>query len=131
LKEKLELVVKYRLKQAEESLMDAEILCKSGGSFRSIINRSYYAMFYGVLALIARKGIGRSKHSGVISIFDREYVKANVFPKEMSQLFHQAFNLRQEGDYGELDLITKKEALEIMNGAKNFLETIKVHLADQ
>jgi len=128
LKEELEEILKYRLKQAEESLLDADILFKSGGSLRSIINRSYYAMFYSVLALIARSGMGSSKHSGVISIFDREYVKTSIFPKEMSQLFHQAFNLRQAGDYGELDVISKKETVEIMDGAKDFLKTIRAHL---
>jgi len=129
LKEELEAIFKYRLKQAEESLKDAEILFNSGGSFRSIINRSYYAMFYGVLALISRKGISRSKHSGVLSVFDREYVKTKIFPKEMSKLFHEAFNLRQESDYGEFDIVTKEETLEILSGTRNFLKNIKDHLA--
>ena len=129
MKEELEAIFKYRLKQAEESLKDAEILFNSGGSFRSIINRSYYAMFYGVLALISRKGISRSKHSGVLSVFDREYVKTKIFPKEMSKLFHEAFNLRQESDYGEFDIVTKEETLEILSGTRNFLKNIKDHLA--
>lgn len=128
MKKNLGYILKYRLKQAEESLKDADILYNSGGSFRSIINRSYYSMFYSVLALFSREGIGRSRHSGVLSIFDREYVKKKVFPIEMSKLFHQSFNLRQECDYGELDFITKNEVLEIMNGAKKFLKKIKEHL---
>ncbi len=128
MKEELEAILKYRVKQAEDSLKDAEILFNSGGSFRSIINRSYYAMFYIVLALISKKGMGSSKHGGVLSIFDREYVKTGVFPKEMSRLFHEAFNLRHEGDYGEHDLITKEETLNIMEGAKSFLKTIKEHV---
>lgn len=128
MKEKLESILKYRMQQADESIKEAEILCNSGGSFRGVINRSYYAMFYSVLALIAKKGIGRSKHSGVLSIFDKEYIKAEVFPKEMSKIFHQAFYLRQECDYKEFNLVTKEETLEIMNGAKDFLKKIKEHL---
>ena len=85
-------------------------------------------MFYSALALFSREGIGRSRHSGVLSIFDREYIKTKVFSKEMSKLFHQSFNLRQECDYGELDFITKNEVLEIMNGAKKFLNTIKEYI---
>ena len=102
MKEELKAILKYRLKQADESIKEAEILLNSGGSFRSVINRSYYAMFYSALALISQKGTGTSKHSGVLSIFDREYVKTKVLPKEMSKLFHQAFFLRQECDYSEL-----------------------------
>lgn len=117
-------IVKYRIEQAEESIKDANILLDSGGSLRSVINRSYYAMFYAALALIAAKRTGSSKHSGVISIFDREYVKTNVFPKEMSKLFHKAFLLRQESDYKEFFLLTKEETIKIKEGAENFLEKI-------
>jgi uncharacterized protein (UPF0332 family) len=128
LKEELKAILKYRLQQADESIKEAEILLNSGGSFRSVINRSFYAMFYSALALISQKGTGTSKHSGVLSIFDREYVKTNVFPKEMSKLFHQAFFLRQECDYSEFSLITKEETVEIMNGAKEFIKKIKANL---
>ena len=128
MKEDLEAIVKYRLEQAEESLKDASILFDSGGSFRSIINRSYYAMFYATLALIAEKGTGRSKHSGVISVFDREYVRNEIFPKEMSKLIHKAFNLRQESDYKEFNIITKEDARKIKSGAEDFLQKIKDYL---
>lgn len=128
MKEELKAILKYRLQQADESIKEAEILLNSGGSFRSVINRSYYAMFYSALALISQKGTGTSKHSGVLSIFDREYVKTKVFPKEMSKLFHQAFFLRQECDYSEFSLITKEETVEIMNGAKDFIKKIKTNL---
>ncbi len=121
-------VVNYRLEQADDSLKDADILFNSGGSFRSVINRSYYTMFYAVLALIAEKGMGRSKHSGVISIFDREYVKNKIFPKEMSKILHKAFNLRQESDYKEFNIITKEETEALKEGANNFLNDIRIYL---
>ena len=131
MREDLKAVVKYRLEQAEESLKDASILFDSGGSFRSIINRSYYAMFYATLALIAEKGTGKSKHSGVISIFDREYVRKKIFPKEMSKMIHKAFNLRQESDYKEFNIITKEDAQKIKCGAEDFLQMIKDHLKEK
>jgi hypothetical protein len=63
----------YRLKQAEETLLDAEKML--GGSFtpRSIINRAYYSMFYAVLALFIKTDVDikTSKHTGIISIFDK------------------------------------------------------------
>lgn len=49
------------------------------------MNRLYYAMFYAVLALLQEKEMGTSKHSGAIALFDREYVKTGLFPKEMSK----------------------------------------------
>ena len=64
MKEDIKAIVKYRFEEAEEALGDANLLFDSGGSLRSVINRSYYAMFYATLALIAAKGAGSSKHSG-------------------------------------------------------------------
>jgi uncharacterized protein (UPF0332 family) len=131
LNEDIEAIVRYRIEQAEESLKDATILFDSGGGFRSIINRSYYAMFYATLALIAEKGTGRSKHSGVISIFDREYVREKIFPKEMSKIIHKAFNLRLESDYKEFNIITKEDTQKIKKGAEDFLRRVKAYLKEK
>lgn len=85
-------------------------------------------MFYAILALIAAKGRGSSKHYGAISIFDKEYVKEDIFPKEMSKSLHKAFLLRQESDYKEFNIITKEETEEIKSGADDFFNRIKAHL---
>ncbi|MDK2895628.1 MAG: uncharacterized protein PWQ98_1755, partial [Moorella sp. (in: firmicutes)] len=39
-------LINYRLNEAYEVLADAQKLLATQGSPRSIINRSYYAMFY-------------------------------------------------------------------------------------
>lgn len=128
MKEDLKAIAKYRLEQAAESLTDASLLLNSGGSLRSVINRSYYVMFYAILALIAEKGMGSSKHSGVISIFDKEYVKKEIFPKEMSKSLHRAFHLRQESDYKEFIIITREETKKIKQQAEDFLNQVKDYL---
>jgi uncharacterized protein (UPF0332 family) len=60
-------------------------------SVRAAVNRAYYAMFYAVLALLAQRRQETSKHAGAISLFDREFVKPGVFPRELSQWLHHAF----------------------------------------
>ena len=128
MKKILDALIEYRLLQAKESLQDAKILLKAKGSFRSVINRAYYAMFYSLLALYARKGMGTSKHAGVIAIFDREYVKAGTFPKEMSRNLHRAFYLRQDSDYKEFSLLTREETREILAGAEILFDSISKYL---
>ena len=76
MKEELFALIQYRLKQAEDSIREAEVLLKEGMSLRSVMNRLYYAMFYAVLALLQEKQLGTSKHYGAISLFDREFIKA-------------------------------------------------------
>ena len=42
----IEILIKHRLEQAQEALDDAKYLIDGNRSARSIMNRSYYAMFY-------------------------------------------------------------------------------------
>ena len=60
----------YRLKQADETLSDAKKMLEDKLSPRSIINRAYYSMFYGVLALFLKGDtkIKTSKHSIVLFV---------------------------------------------------------------
>lgn len=52
--EKVKALVQYRLEQADESIEAASILFHKGILRRSV-NNAYYAMFYGVMALLAIK----------------------------------------------------------------------------
>ena len=91
--EQLEDLLFYRIEQAHETLREAEILLNES-ALRGAINRAYYAMFYALLALLATKQLGTSKHSGALALFDREFVKAGVFPRELSRSLHLAFDRR-------------------------------------
>lgn len=121
-------LIEYRLGQAKDSLKEAVILHNTGMSLRSVMNRLYYAMFYAVLALLLSKDIGTSKHSGVISNFDREYVKAGIFPREMSKALHRAFELRQKGDYMEETEVTPEDIAEIKPLAELFVTSAEKFL---
>lgn len=123
----LELLVRYRLSEAEETLREAKLLLEEKG-FRGSINRSYYAMFYALLGLLATKGLGTSKHSGVISLFDREFVKKGVFSKHLSRSLHRAFDERQINDYGEMLQPDLDLAQSLFTEADLFVKQIKVEL---
>ena len=79
----------HRFKRAKEELSTAELLLHST-NFRSSINRSYYAIFHAIRAVNALDGFDSSKHSGVISHFNQEYVKTGIFQKEASKIIRNA-----------------------------------------
>ncbi len=126
-KELIELI-KYRLKEAEDSIKEAEVLLREGMSMRAVMYRLYYAMFYTVLALLQEKELGTSKHSGAISMFDREFIKTGIFEKDMSKTLHRAFELRQKGDYMEQAEVTKDDVDEMIPKTKDFANKIKTYL---
>lgn len=117
----------YRMKQAEETLTDAENMLKGNFTPRSIANRVYYSMFYAVLALFLKTGVNikTSKHIGVISSFDKEFVKTGKFDKYYSQILHDTFDVRQEADYKEFIDITLEDAAGYVEMAIKFLTGIK------
>jgi len=125
--EQLEALLRYRMEQAHDTLREAEILL-TAAALRGTINRAYYAMFYALLALLATKQLGTSKHSGAISLFDREFVKTGVFPRELSRSLHLAFDRRQTHDYGEMVEIDQQIAEETLAEAKSFVAAIESHL---
>jgi len=128
MKEELLELIKYRLKEAEDSINEAEVLLREGMSMRAVMNRLYYAMFYAVLALLQEKELGTSKHAGAISLFDREFIKTGVFENKLSKILHRAFELRQKGDYMEQAEVTKGDINEMLPKTKEFVSKIKAYL---
>ncbi len=118
----------YRLTQAEETLADAQKMLQEGLNPRSIINRAYYSMFYAVvLALFLKSDINlkTSKHTAIISTFDKEFIRSGKLDKRCSKILHGAFGARQEGDYKELVELSFNEAAELVCLAEEFLGEIK------
>jgi uncharacterized protein (UPF0332 family) len=125
--ERLRGLIGLRMDQATETLQEAHILIAEHAG-RGAVSRAYYAMFYAVLALLATKGLGSSKHSGTISLFDREFVKPGDLPKELSRALHMAFERRQQADYGELTQLDEPTATRAIEEAEMFIQKVRDYL---
>lgn len=119
--------VRLRMEQAYETLKEAEAL-REHDLWRGVINRSYYAMFYSVLALAAFKGVAISKHTHAIAFFDKEFIKKEIFPKELSRALHYGFDERQTSDYGEIWDIDYSEAELALSEARMLVKAIDEYL---
>ncbi len=121
----------YRMNEAEETLTDARKMLEGGISARSVVNRAYYAMFYGVIALLIHENIEHktSKHSGIISIFDKSLVHTGRMGREYSRILHRIFDARQESDYKEFVRFTTEDAAEYLRMAEEFLRGVKALIA--
>lgn len=122
------ILTKYRMEQARAALEEADILFTQGKTTLGPVNRTYYAMFYAVIALLQQIGKVPRKHSGALALFDAEFVKKGVFPKELSQHLHYAFESRQVSDYQTVSPISREDAEEILKRAKVFVQTIGDYL---
>ncbi len=116
--------------KAKESLGAAKELLKSGYPDFSA-SRSYYAMFYAVQALLLIKNLAFSKHSAVISVFGKEFVKNGLLPATLHRYISEAFDTRQAGDYGAVGSVSEETAKVLIEQAKEFIETIEEYLKNE
>lgn len=113
----------YRLNMAEEKLRSAKILLDAG-QYKDSIGRSYYAIFSALRAVLARDKVDFSKHAGVISYFQREYLKTELFDKKYSRYISSAFQIRNNCDYDDFFIVSKEEAVEQYEHACELYEVV-------
>jgi len=127
-KEKQIILARYRLKQAEESVDEAEYLLSGWKSPRSVINRAYYGMFYAVLALLIFEPYASSKHTGILSYFNKRFIKNGLFPEELGRSINIAFELRQRGDYREYVELSNEQVSPFIKKARDFIGQVRAYL---
>jgi len=121
--EKVSLIIQksFRsLKSAKKSMEDED--------YDFGTSRAYYAVFYGIQAMLFTKGMSFSKHSGVIGAFNENFIKTSVFPKEFSKYIDRLFRQRQKGDYVFDMEIDKDEACENYKIAEIVVRAISDYL---
>jgi uncharacterized protein (UPF0332 family) len=123
-------LIDYRLDEANESLMDAELLL-SAGRHRSAANRLYYAAFYAAVAALLTKRLEYSKHSAVIAFFDKELIRTGVLPKKYSRTLHQAFNERQQDDYMPFVEMDPDELKQLLEDVRDMVKGISAWIKER
>jgi uncharacterized protein (UPF0332 family) len=97
---------RYRIERAKEDLGAAHLLFDAG-NYRIANNRSYYAIFHALRAVLVFDNFDSSKHSGVIAEFRRKYIKEGIFPVEVSKMIGAAFTIRSASDYDDMFVASK------------------------
>lgn len=116
-----------RYEHALEDLKAAELLLEKE-QYKSAVNRSYYSIFHAIRAVLAYDDIDSKKHSGIISSFQRLYIKTGIFNKEFSKIITDSFEIRSDSDYDDFYVISKEDVINQVSNAKKFLLAIKSFL---
>lgn len=85
-------------------------------------------MFYAILALLIFEPYASSKHSGVLSYFNKHFIKKGIFSEKMGKAVNKAYELRQRGDYREFIELTYEQVSPFVKRAQAFVKTIKEFL---
>lgn len=119
-----------RYDHALECLDAAKSLLESG-NYKSAANRSYYAIFHAMRAVLALDEVDMKHHSGIISEFRKRYIKTGVFEIRLSHIISVLFDTRTDSDYDDFFVISKAEVAEQTENAAYFLQKIRTYLDKQ
>jgi uncharacterized protein (UPF0332 family) len=111
------------INKAERFLRSAEILFNDG-DYDSCVSRCYYAMFLMAEAVLLTKGLKTHSHKGVISLFGKHFIKTGVFKKDLGKVLNEAYDTRLIGDYAIGLKLSKEEAKNMLESAKNFVNEL-------
>lgn len=120
-------LMNYRLDNAKDKLHSARILF-SESEYKDSINRSYYAIFSAIRAILALDKVDYSRHAGVISYFQKEYVKTGLFDKKYSKYVSNAFQIRNNCDYTDFYMVFETDAKEQLDRAEEFIQQVEYYL---
>jgi len=93
--------------------------------------RAYYAMFYIAEALLHEKGLDFNTHGQVIGAYGREFAKTKELDPKYHKSLRSGFDLRISGDYEVDTNITNQLVVDMINLAREFLESARSYLDKQ
>ena len=71
------------------------------------------------------KGLSSSKHSGVRSLFNREFMKSGIISEEHGDFYNRMFGFRQRGDYEDFVEFDREEVKRWLDRAKDFINSVE------
>lgn len=117
----------YRIQEAYDSLKVAKH-CLNENLYRDSINRSYYAAFYAVKAVLALSTVDFKRHKDVMAYFNKEYVATGTFPREIGRKLGTLQRVREKSDYDDFYIASREKALEQYETAQQVIEVVKQYL---
>ena len=115
-----EQLVSRRIETARQRLRAARLLYQEGFN-NDALSKSYYAIFAAATALMAIKGLYSKKHSGVISLFNKNFVKPGLIEHEFGKILAKAQDARELSDYGDFFEAGNEETSAQIESANRFI----------
>lgn len=116
-------IVEHRLGRARKTLASAKVLLDTH-EYIGTVNRLYYACFYAATALLETRGLASSKHSGVLSLLNKHFVRSGLIRDELGKFYKDLFERRHEGDYTDFIEFTQERVSEMSQTAASFIDEI-------
>lgn len=114
-------LVLYRLQTAKADLKSARILL-AAEEYKGANNRAYYAIFHAINAIHALSGKAYKRHKDTIGNFNKDYVKTQIFPRDMGRKIGEAEEIRHASDYDDFYIASREESERQVAVADEFIQ---------
>ena len=119
-------LAKYRLATAASDLKSAKLLFEAG-QLKGANNRAYYAIYHAISAVHALDKNAYKRHKDAIANFNKDYVKTEIFSKNLGRKISVAEEIRHASDYDDFYIATKEEAAEQIATAEELIQAITAY----
>lgn len=79
------------------------------GEYKGANNRAYYAIFHAINAVHALKGNAFKRHKDAIANFNKDYVKTEIFSRDIGRKISEAEEIRHASDYDDFYIASREE----------------------
>lgn len=120
----------YRLQTAKSDLKSARILL-AAEEYKGANNRAYYAIFHAINAVHAVSGKAYKRHRDAIANFNKDYVKTEIFPRELGRKIGEAEEIRHASDYDDFYIVSREESERQVSVADEFIQMAEKYCMTQ
>jgi uncharacterized protein (UPF0332 family) len=125
--DKVKALSSYRLYRARQDLKTAKINFEHNMLAQSV-NRSYYAAFHALRALLAYDTFDSKRHSSILGYFNKNYIANEKIEQEYYKIIASAFDIRTKSDYQDFYVVHKEEAQEQLVNVEKFIKMIESYI---
>ena len=120
------------LSRSEASLQAAKLLLDSDLT-DDAASRAYYAVFSSATALLLQeKEVKFKSHTGLLRALSLHFVKTGRLAKKFNEDINKLAEIRNLGDYGDVERVTTEEAKWAVEAADSFVQQVKkILLSDE
>lgn len=127
--EERRVIVDQEMVKALKFLTDAEELARLE-MWNVVANRTYYALYHAVMAMMVNDGFLPKTHSGLITEFGREYVITGKIEPKYSKVLSQMRSIRENCDYDVFYYTCKEEMEPVLIIVRELIELINERIND-
>lgn len=120
----------YRIRNAIETL-GVSALCLENQHYKDSINRSYYAAFYAVKAVLALAEVDFKRHKDAVAYFNKTYVATDIFQREIGRKLGRLKQERETSDYDDFYIVSLAEATEQYMAAAFIVAEVEKYLSEK